>query len=226
MRLSLAELSRVVPGLYAWLATVALPALERGASSWARLPAVVALGVLLASSAIGASRPRLARWLGVQGFAVCCLVAWSLLSRELASDSFDPVRGAFGALGFLLHALAWGAPHTPEATEPARVVPGAHLVARARPSALAPPALGVAVLLALLAPALAFGARNPSAALLAHAVALGCAVLSISAAGAIVLRFGRPLDFPAWRIRGTRAIWSLSLLSLALGAGLLWAALH
>jgi len=38
-QLFLAEVSRVVPGLYGWLATVLLPVLQRGASFWSRAAA-------------------------------------------------------------------------------------------------------------------------------------------------------------------------------------------
>jgi hypothetical protein len=51
-RLFLAEVSRIVPGLYGWLATVLTPALQRGASWPARACAL--LGLL--SLAIGYSR--------------------------------------------------------------------------------------------------------------------------------------------------------------------------
>src|SRR6185369_1184755 len=103
------ELSRIVPGLYGWLATVLTPCAQRGASLPARSFGALALLALLGSLALGPSRPRLARSLGVYGFVACCFGAWACLGPRLRSDQLDAVRAALGAIGFLLHALAWGA---------------------------------------------------------------------------------------------------------------------
>src|SRR5262249_9873756 len=108
-RLFRVEVSRVVPGLYGWLATVLTPVLQRGASFLSRASALLALLVLVGSFVLSPRQPRLARHLGVYGFVFFCFGAWAFLGPLLRSDQLDAVRGALGAVGFLLHALAWGA---------------------------------------------------------------------------------------------------------------------
>src|SRR5688500_12015384 len=133
-RLLMAEVSRVVPGLYSWLATVLLPVTQRGASVGARLFAGIALAALLGAYVLFSKRGRVARWLGVYVFILSCLMTWALLGGQLRSDQLDPVRGALGAVGFLLHALAWGAPPKNLEDAPAdNLVPGSPLQPRHHP---------------------------------------------------------------------------------------------
>src|SRR5258706_14285447 len=98
-RLFRAEVSRVVPGLYGWLATVATPVLQRGASLWSRTAALLALASLVASFVLSSSRPRLSRLCGVHAFLLFCFVTWAFLGPLLRSDQLDAVRGALGAIG-------------------------------------------------------------------------------------------------------------------------------
>lgn len=226
-RLLLGEVSRVVPGLYSWLATVLLPVSQRGASTSARLFAALALAALVASYVLFAKRGRLARWLGVYVFILSCFMSWALLGGQLRSDQLDPVRGALGAVGFLLHALAWGAqPKNLEDAPLDNLVPGSPLQPRHHPVRSAPAAFGVGILLALLPMAMAFGVERPAASLLAHTLALGCALLLIAASIDVALRMGKPRQFPAWRARASRAVWPLGALTFALGVGLVWVAFH
>ncbi len=135
-RLLFSEVSRVVPGLYGWLATVLLPVAQPGAPWLARLAALLAVASLAGSFVVSASRPRLARWLGVYVFVFGCFMAWTALGARLRSDQVDAVRGALGAVGFLLHALAWGAPpKNPDADDLDNLVPGQPLQARHQPCA-------------------------------------------------------------------------------------------
>src|SRR5687768_926946 len=99
-RLLLGEVSRVVPGLYSWLATVLLPVSQRGASLTSRVFAGVSLAALASAFLLFSSRPRLARALGVYGFVLSCLTAWAFLGPQLQVDQLDPVRSALGAVGF------------------------------------------------------------------------------------------------------------------------------
>ena len=226
-RLFRAEISRVVPGLYAWLATVAAPVLQHGASWSARLAALVALGALAGSFVLSSTRPRVARWLGVYTFVLFCLVAWACLGPLLRSDQLDAVRGALGCVGFLLHALAWGAPpKDPDADALDNLVPGVPLQPRHKPIRFGAVVLGLGITVALLPIALAFDVERPGPSLLAHALALGCAVLVIGAATDVALLVGKPRKFPAWRARASRAIWPLAGLTVAVGVGLLWLALR
>jgi hypothetical protein len=226
-RLFLSEVSRVVPGLYAWLATVLTPVLPRGASLPARGFAAVALAALVGSSVLSTSRPRLARVLGVYGFVASCFAVWACLGPLLRTDQLDAVRGALGAVGFLLHALAWGKEtREPDPDSLDNLVPGTPLVPRHKPVRVASWVLGGGVAVGLVPVALAFAVERQSASLLAHSAALGCAVLLIGASTDVALRVGKPHQFPAWRARASRAVWPLGALTLALGVGLIWLALR
>jgi hypothetical protein len=226
-RLFLAEVSRVVPGLYGWLATVLLPVVQRGAPLSSRVSAALALAALGGSFALSTSRPRAARLLGVYGFVLFCFGAWALLGALLRSDQLDAVRGALGAVGFLLHALAWGAaPKDPDADSLDNLVAGAPLQPRHKPVRLAAIALGAGIAVALLPMAFAFAVERPGASLLAHAMALGCGVLVIGASTDVALRMGKARQLPAWRPRASRALWPLGGLTVALGIGLIWLALR
>ncbi len=226
-RLFFAEASRVVPGLYGWLATVLTPALQRGASLSARSAAVVALLALAGSYALSGSRPRAARVLGVYVFVASCFAAWAFLGPLLRADQLDAVRGALGALGFLLHALAWGAaPRDPDAQPLDNLVPGAPLQPRHKPVRSGAYVLGLGIAVSLLPLGLAFGVERPGPALLAHVLALGCGVLVVGASADVALRVGKTHQAAPWRARGSRALWPLGGLILALGLGLIWLALR
>ena len=226
-RLFLSEVSRVVPGLYAWLATVLAPVLPRGASLAARGFALLAFVALVGSFVLAARWPRPARLLGVYGFVASCFGAWACLGAQLRADQLDPVRGALGAVGFLLHALAWGAvTREPDVQALDNLVPGTPLSPRHKPVRVASVVLGVGIAAGLLPVALAFGVDRQSASLLAHSAALGTAGLLIGATTDVALRVGKPHQLPAWRARTARAVWPLGGLTLAVGVGLIWLALR
>jgi hypothetical protein len=221
------DVSRVVPGLYAWLATVLMPVLPRAASVPARSFAALAFAVLLGSFVLSGRRPRLARLLGVYAFAAACFGVWAFLGPLLRSDQLDPVRGALGVVGFLLHALAWGAaPRGPEADSLDNLMPGAPLAPRHTPVRGTALILGAGILVGLVPVAMAFGVERQSASLLAHSAALGAAVLVVGASAEVALRVGKPWHFPPARVRAARAVWPLGGLTFALGVGLIWLALR
>jgi hypothetical protein len=224
-RLFLSEVSRVVPGLYAWLATVLSPVLAGGSSLAARGFALSALLALAGSFVLSARRPRMGRLLGIYGFVSSCFGAWACLGPLLRSDQLDPVRGALGAVGFLLHALAWGAaPKEPEADPLDNLVPGTPLSPRQKPVRVASVVLGAGIVVGLLPVALAFAVERQAASLLAHSAALGASVLVIGASTDVALRVGKSHQFPVFRARVSRAIWPLGGLTVAVGVGLLWLA--
>lgn len=223
----LAEVSRIVPGLYGWLATVCAPVLPSSASWLSRLLALLALGNLACAFMLSRRHARLSRLLGVHAFVACCFLTWLSLGSALRGEQLDPVRGALGALGFLLHALAWGAPQRePEPELPDNLVPGLPLQPRHKPGRGAAVALGLGIVLALLPSALAFTAPRAAGSLLSHTVALGCGLLVVGATSDLALRMGKSHKFAGWRMRATRAVWPLSGLVLAVGIALLWLALH
>lgn len=227
LRPLLADVPRVVPGLYGWLATVLTPAMPRGAPLSARAFAGLALLALLVSLALGQSRPRPARWLGVYGFVACCFGAWACLGPRLRSDQLDAVRGALGAVGFLLHALAWGAaPKEPEPDAADNLLPGTPLQPRHKPIRVASLVLALGIVVALSPAALAFAVEPPGASLLAQALALGCGLLVVGASTDVALRVGKPHHFSTWRSRFSRALWPLGGLVAAVGLGLIWVVLR
>jgi hypothetical protein len=224
-RLFLSEVSRVVPGLYAWLATVLAPVLPGGASLPSRGFALLALLALAGSFMLSASRVRVARLLGVYGFVTCCFGAWACLGPLLRSDQLDAVRGALGAVGFLLHALAWGAaPKGPDADALDNLVPGTPLSPRHKPVRVASAVLAGGIAVGLVPVALAFAVERQGASLLAHSAALGASVLMIGASTDVALRVGKPRQLPGWRSRASRAVWPLGALTVAVGVGLIWLA--
>jgi len=226
-RLFLAEVSRVVPGLYGWLATVLLPVSQSGAPLLSRLAAVLAVAALGGSFVLSTTRPRFARWLGVYTFVGCCFLAWAALGARLRSDQVDAVRGALGAVGFLLHALAWGAPpKDPDAEALDNLVPGLPLQPRHPLVRAGGLVLGLGIAVALAPMVVAFRVERPAASLLAQAIALGCGVLIVGASADVALRVGKPHSLHAWRIRAGRAVWPLGGLTLALGIGMIWLALR
>ncbi|HVY29911.1 MAG TPA: hypothetical protein VHB79_25315 [Polyangiaceae bacterium] len=227
-RLFQAEISRVVPGLYGWLATVATPVFQRGASTSSRVMAGLALASLAASYVLAGSRPRLARVCGVHAFLLFCFGAWALLGPLLRSDQLDAVRGALGAVGFLLHALAWGAPpKDPDDTDALdNLVPGLPLQPRNKPDRWGAVMLALVIPVALTPVALAFAVERPGASLLAHAVAIGCGLLLVGAGNEVALQAGKPRRFPAWRARAGRVLWTLAALAVLVVGGLLWLALR
>jgi hypothetical protein len=223
----LSEVSRVVPGLYGWLATVLTPVLQRGASIGARVFALMALLALVGSFLFAGRRQRLSRALGVYGFISCCFLAWALLGPLLRSDQLDAVRGALGAIGFLLHALAWGAvPREPDPDALDNLVPGNPLQPRNKPGRFGAVVLGLGIAVSLVPMVMAFSVERPSASLLAQAVALGCGLLVIGASSDVSLRVGKAHEQAAWRPRAARAIWPLGALAVAFGVAMIWLALR
>lgn len=226
-RLLFSEVSRVVPGLYGWLATVLLPVAQSGAPLLSRLAALAAVVALGGSFVVSATRPRLARWLGVYTFVLGCFLAWAALGARLRSDQVDAVRSALGAVGFLLHALAWGAPpKNPDADDLDNLVPGQPLQARHQPVRAGVFVLGLGIAIGIAPLVAAFRVERPGASLLAQAMALGCGIVVIGASTDVALRIGKPHTFAGWRARSTRAVWPLGILTLAFAIGLVWLALH
>lgn len=216
-----------MPGLYGWLATVLFPVFQAGAPFLARLGAFFGVAALGASFVLSATKPRLSRLLGVYAFVACCFLAWAALGARLRADQMDSVRGALGAVGFLLHALAWGAPpKDPGAEALDNLVPGQPLQPRQRPARAGGIVLGLGIAVAIAPMVLAFRVERPGASLLAQAAALGCGIVLVGASAEVALRVGKPHTFPAWRVRAGRAVWPLGALTAVLAIGLVWLALR
>jgi len=214
----------VLPGLYAWLATVALPSSQRAASAGARVTAGLALLALLAAPFFVSERPRVGRALGIYAFIGLSLLTWLLLGAGLVQTPGDPLLPALGAVAFALYALGWGSLRrrgvVPE--DAPNVIPGTPLQPRARPSALAAVVFGV-ILVAALAPVfLAFRVAEAQRALFAHAAAILAAILTVTVGSRVALALGQRRVLPPVAERLNAAAVSLSLLALVFGLGFLW----
>jgi len=109
LRSLISRANLLLPGLYAWVATVAHPASLRSVPTSARVTAMLALAALVVGPVLAQERPALARTSGVYVFSGLCLVTWVLAGGAMSPDTIDPMRAALGALGWMLHAFGWGA---------------------------------------------------------------------------------------------------------------------
>lgn len=222
-RLGRPQLNVLLPGLYAWAATLAFPALGSHAPGSARALAALALVMLLAGLFCVPTRPLLGRALGIQGFVLSSALGWILLERAGISLFGHTVEAAVGALGWMLFAFGWGdlreRQEVPE-RDP-RVLPGPALFPRAVLSRSVEAVLGIAVLGALLLGVLAWGVARPTHALWAHAAALLLGLLLVGAGARVALeRTAR--RFPASSERLNTASSSLAVLLITLGLGALY----
>jgi hypothetical protein len=214
----------LLPGLYAWLTTVAYPTTYRGASSVARITAFMALLALLSGPILALDRPRLGRVFGLYAFVGSSLVTWIALGPLVSVDRLEPVRSALGAVGWAVFALGWGAVRRVDSVpeEDPHVIVGPPLVARSR---LAPGAviiLGAGICGSLVPLMLAWRVTRSDHALLAHAVALLCALGIITTASKVALGRGQPRPLPSARQRFNSALRPLAVLAVVLGLGFVW----
>lgn len=222
----LAERTRVlVPGLYAWLLTVGLPVMARGVRAPPRLAAAGALATLLLGLLVAGRRLDVARVLGIYLFVLCSALTWSLLGSDLSPVRLDRVRTALGTLGWVLYAFGWGRVRVLPAEHGAHVAPGAPLVARSRLHRRALPIVAFAVLAALVFEGLAFRVDRPEHAVLAHGVAVACALLVLSAGARVALAQGARLELASGSTRLNAVAFRGPVLAVLFGLGLLWAAL-
>ena len=218
----------VLPGLYAWLTTVASPAVQRGSSSYARITAFLALLALLAAPLFVKERPLIARALGIFAFIGCSLMTWVLLGTALVQNPGDPLLSALGAVAFTLYALGWGSLRRRGAIpeDGPHVIPGPPLQPRVRPHRLLPLVFGALVVAALVPVFLAFRVMDVERGLLAHAVAVLAAILSITVGSKVALNLGQRRALRPVGERLNAAAIPLSLLALVFGLGFLWLVLH
>jgi hypothetical protein len=210
----------LLPGVYAWGATVGFPAFSaKTASPVAQVAAGCALIALCGGPWIARRWLRSGRAIGVLGFAGFSAAVWGALGDELRAPRLDPVRSALGALAWGLFALGWG--NFPSRTRLPEDDPHALLVSRLPPRARIPLAtqLGFGALLALSValPSFAWRVERAGLALLAHALGLAASVSLLSVGSRVLFA-----PASAERERSSPRLWSW-LLGLWLAAGaLLW----
>jgi hypothetical protein len=216
-----ARTNMLLPGVYAWVATVAQPVSGKGVGFLPRALAVAALVSLALGPLFTPGRPRLARGFGVWGFVGLSILTWLLIGSKISVEELDPLRAAFGSVGWALFAFGWGSMRhwgsVPE--EDPRAVDGPPLVARANLPPLAGWIFGAGVMGGGLILALAWRVHRPTHALLSHALALTLAVWLVNVAADVAVRRGSAKSGPRQRFW----FWAV----LILGAmGLLWVVLQ
>jgi hypothetical protein len=214
----------VLPGLYAWVTTVALPSFNHGAPGSARVTASLALLALLTAPLFVTARPLLGRALGIFGFIGCSLATWLLLGARLVQSPGDPLLSALGAVAFTLYALGWGSQRRRGAVpeDAPNVIVGPPLQPRTRPHPIAPFVFGSVLVSALLPVFLAFRVAEAERGLFAHAVAVLAAILTITVGARVSTALGQRRPLPASAERLNAAAVPLALSALLFGLGFLW----
>lgn len=187
------RLNVLLPGLYAWVSTVASPAASRAAPHSARLVAGLALAALVAGTFSASRRPRLGRGIAVYGFVGLCGLAWLLLGPVLSVERIEPVRSAFGSIGWALFAFGWGAVRNPGAVpeDHPRAIAAEPLKPRGKLARTTSPTLIAALLGATIPMLLAWQVVRPRHALLAHAAALAAAIALVTVGAEVAVAQGK-----------------------------------
>jgi hypothetical protein len=180
----------LLPGIYAWGATVAWPAFAvAGSSPVARIAAGVAAALLFTGPLLARRHLRSGRALGVLGFVGASAAAWGALDTAIRPPQLDTVRAALGALAWGLFALGWGT--FPGRTRLPEEDPHAVLTGRLPPRARLPRGIslgfGALLVMAIALPLLAWRVERPGVALLAHAVALAGSVALLGVGSRVLL---------------------------------------
>ncbi len=216
------RLNIILPGSYAWGATLAYPVVLAGGPLPAWVSCAGALGVLLWGGVRNTVREDNSGFGGVLGFFALAGTTWVLLGAE-RMRLVEPLQAAFGSVGWLLCALGWGggrnASSIPE--EDPRVVSGVPLAARRRTPKRALLYFVLAGICAATVMLTVWMVERPAVGVLAHLVAIACASW-ILLVGAQLGRFAsHTWSWGSGRERLLGASRALSLLVLVALAGLL-----
>jgi hypothetical protein len=180
-----------IPGLYAWVVTVAPAAWSRGASPFAKVFAVSGVLALIAALVLERVRPDdapRARVVAVWGLSLTSAFTWLLVPSALSTLRVDVARGFAGMLGWALFAFACAAPpmRRDEAGD-ARVVEGPPLRPRTRLARgdLAIMSLGAAI--ACVLQVIGWRSGPPERAILVRLVAIACGLAVVGASTGVAL---------------------------------------
>jgi hypothetical protein len=214
----------LLPGLYAWLTTVALPSTQRGAPGIARLFALLALFAVVTGPIIAIGNLRIGRAVGVLLFVALCVITWVVLGPAIGVQRLEPLRASLGAAGWALFALGWGSVRevgtVPE--DDPNVIDGPPLPARSRLPRGALIVVGISIAAALPPVYMAWRVTRPDHALLAHATAVLCAIALVGAGARLAIDRGRWRSPGAARARINSAVAPLGALMLMFGLGFVW----
>ena len=220
----------LLPGLYAWVTTVAHPAAHPAAAGWARLTAGLALVALLVGVALCLRFPRAGSAVGVLGFVSACVLTWILLEKLIDVGGLHPVRAGFGAIGWALFAFGWGAMRRESASQQTAQqqeqdsddAGAAALDPRGRLPRSVAVVLGLAVAGATAPLVMAWWVARPEHALWAHGAALLLAIAVVTAAAGVTLGRERRSRTASADLRIRAAIGPLAALALVLAVGFVW----
>ncbi|HEX4474944.1 MAG TPA: hypothetical protein VH142_07700 [Polyangiaceae bacterium] len=212
----------LLPGLYAWAATVFYPASFHGAGWLPRVTAALALVALSLAAAFGSRGDgALRRVLGLYGFVALSVLTWLALGRLIAVDHLEPIKAALGAVGWALFAFGWGVVREPARVpeDDPRVLAGDLLRPKGQLSRAAATILTASVVGAALPVCLAWRVTRPYHALFAHSISVLLAIWLVSSGSEIAVGVGHwaPVTPPARRLG--QALVPLLLLGLLLIVG-------
>lgn len=223
LRAFAARANKLLPGLYAWAATVALPATSPEVGRLGRSLAFAALVALVLGPWVSPLRPALARVLGIYAFVGLSLGAWAVAARAGVDLAPEPLRAALGALGWMAYAFGWG-----DLARPLRVpeddpaaLGGPPLPARAELPRRASVVFGIGVVGTAVLVVLAWRVARGPQAVLGHAAALAAGLWLLAATTEVALAAPAGSRGKSGE-RLSRASGSLSALAFAFGLGLLW----
>lgn len=186
------RLSLLLSGVYAWVTTVAGPAFSTPGFNHT-LSAVGAAVALIAGLVLASTSPRLGRAVTMGGFLGLSALTWVLLGPQLSPAQLEPVRAAFGGLGWMLFAFGWGVVRKQDAipeNDP-RVIAAKPLSPRRSVAAGTYVVFGAAVALALCPWFLAWRLVRSEHALLAQAASLLCAIAMVAAGAQVATLRGQ-----------------------------------
>lgn len=218
----------LLPGVFAWLVTVGLPAAERGTPIFPRVLSILVLAPLIAGPFVAVKQPRLGSAIGVYGTMGLALLSWVWLGGNVSIQHLDPVRSAIGSVGWVLFAFGWGSVRDTRAVpeDDPRAILGPELSPRQSLPKGATFVLAFGILAATLPVFVAWRVARPSHALLAHASAILAAIGLVSAASKIASERQHWREETSPSVRFSRAVRPLTLLAVVLILRLIWTLLR
>jgi hypothetical protein len=179
-----------VPGLYAWAITVEPVAWSRDAGIGAKVAGALALLALGLGPVLERRSPGVVRMASGWGVVMSSIVVW-VLAPDGAFATFDAARGIAGMLGWALFAFASASPAR-QAT--VGLAPGPPLRPRTQASRVDTPLLFLGLALAAGLELAGWRVVDRDRALLLRLLALAGGLGLVTAAGALAISRGAPLD--------------------------------
>lgn len=209
-----AALQAAIPGLYAWGVTVAPAAWSRGAPLGAKAAASVGVLALLTApfvEARGSNAPRAlagptwARAWSVWGLVASSAAVWLMVPDALAPARLDPLRGAFGMIGWALFAFASAGPVLQPSAAGGKITRSA-LRSRAPLRRGDGIVIGLGVALAIALQAVGWAVTVPERAVLVRLVTIICGIAVLGAMTNVALARHRARAHAPARVRVRRAL--------------------